>query len=111
MDYIDINCAKVDLQRQQRKGFSEAVFCECKTNEQLIKIFRTFKENNQNVLGTRASLEQYEAIKKELPEIKYKKEARVLTLMQNPIEKIGEVAICAAGTGDIAVAEEASATA
>ena len=111
MDYIDINCAKLDLQREKRKGYSEAVFCECKTNEQLIKIFTTFKNSNQNIIGTRASNEQYEALKKELPEINYNKEARILTLVQKPIEKIGEVAICCAGTGDIPVALEASITA
>lgn len=111
MDYVDINCAKIDTQRLQRKGYSEAIFCECKTSEQLIRIFKTFKDNNQNVLGTRANIEQYNALKKEFPEIKYDKEAKILTLTQTPIEKIGEVAICCAGTGDIPVAQEAALTA
>ena len=108
MDYEDINCAKVDLQRLNRKGFSEAVFCECKTDEQLIKIFKTFKENNQNIIGTRASKNQYKALQKVFPELKYDSEARILTLVQKPTERVGEVAICAAGTGDISVAQEAA---
>ncbi len=111
MDYVDINCAKIDTQRLQRKGYSEAVFCECKTSEQLIKIFKTFKDNNQNVLGTRASEEQYNALKKEFPEIKYDNEAKILTLIQKPAEQIGEIAVCCAGTGDIPVAKEAVITA
>ena len=111
MEYIDINCAKLDIQREKRKGYPEAIFCECKTSQQLINIFKSFKENNQNVLGTRANLEQYKALKKEFPEIHYDKEAHILTLIQKPTEKVGEVAICCAGTGDIPVAKEASLTA
>ena len=111
MDYADINCAKIDIQREKRKGFSEAVFCEYKTSKQLVEIFKTFRENNQNVIGTRASIEQYEALKKEFSDIEYNKEAKILTLIQKPIEKIGEVAICCAGTADIPISEEAGLTA
>ena len=109
--YQDIGCAKLDIERVNRKGYSEAVFCECKTNEQLIKIFKTFKENGQNVLGTRASIEQYKAVKSKLKEAEYNEQARCITLIQNKIEKIGEVAVCTGGTGDIPVAEEAFVTA
>lgn len=109
--YKDIDFAKLDIERQKRKGYSEAVFCECKTSEELIKIFSTFKENGQNVLGTRATIEQYETLKKVFPSIQYNEKGRVLTLIEKPIEKIGEVAICTGGTGDIPVAEEAATTA
>ena len=109
--YIDIDFAKLDIERQKRRGCSEAVFCECKTNVQLVEIFKTFKSKGQNVLGTRASIEQYEALKKEFPNIQYNAQGRVLTLIQNKIEKLGEVAVCTGGTGDIPIAEEASATA
>ena len=109
--YIDLDFAKLDIERQKRRGCSEAVFCECKTTEQLIKIFSEFNKQGQNVLGTRASKEQAEALQKEFKEIKYNQEARTITLINNPIEKIGEVAICTGGTGDIPVAEEAAETA
>lgn len=109
--YIDLDFAKLDIERQKRRGCSEAVFCECKTDEQLIKIFKTFKDNSQNVIGTRASIEQFETLQKELPEIEYNERAKVITLIQNKIEKVGEIAICTGGTGDIPVAEEASAVA
>ncbi len=109
--YIDLDFAKLDIERQKRRGCSEAVFCECKTTEQLIKIFSEFNKQGQNVLGTRASNEQAEALQKEFKEIKYNQEARTITLINNPIEKIGEVAICTGGTGDIPVAEEAAETA
>lgn len=109
--YVDIDFAKLDIERQKRRGCSEAIFCECKTKEQIVEIFKTFEANGQNVIGTRASLEQFEAIKKDLPNVKYNERAKILTLVQNEIKKVGEVAICTGGTGDIPVAEEAAAVA
>lgn len=109
--YADIDFAKLDIERQKRRGAAEAVFCECKTSEQLIKIFKTFMNHKQNVIGTRASIEQSKALKAAIPEIEYNKKGRVITLINNPIEKIGEIAICTGGTGDIPVAEEAAQTA
>lgn len=109
--YIDIDFAKLDIERQKRRGCSEAILCECKTNEQLVSIFKTFKDNGQNVIGTRATKEQFELIKQTLPEIEYNENGRVLTLIQNKIEKIGQIAICTGGTGDIPIAEEAAAVA
>ncbi len=67
--YKDIDFAKLDIERQKRKGYSEAVYCECKTTEELIKIFKTFNNNKQNVLGTRANKEQADNLKKEFPNI------------------------------------------
>ena len=111
MKYVDLDFAKLDIERQKRRGCSEAVFCECKTDSQLIEIFKTFKNNGQNVIGTRASKSQFETIKNELPDVEYNEQARVLTLIQKKIEKLGEIAICTGGTGDIPVAEEAAAVA
>ncbi len=109
--YSDLDFAKLDIERKKRRGYTEAVFCECKTPEQLVKIFDTFQKNGQNILGTRASEDQFKALQKSFPEINYNETARVLTLVTNPIEKVGEIAICTGGTGDIPVAEEAAATA
>jgi len=109
--YKDLGFAKIDLDRKHRKGAEEAVFCESKTEEQLIQIFRTFIENGSNVLGTRASSDQYEALRTVFKDIQYNKEGRVLSFIQNEIQKIGEIAICTGGTGDIPIAEEAAQTA
>lgn len=109
--YIELGFAKLDMERSKRRGYSEAIFCECKTNEQLVQIFSAFKEKKTNVLGTRASIEQYDFIKKQIPDIEYNEKGRVLTLVSQKVEKLGEIAICTGGTGDIPVAEEAAATA
>lgn len=106
--FIDIDFAKLDISRQERRGCCEAVFCECKGDKQLIEIFKTFKQNGQNIIGTRANKHQYEVLAQNFPDIKYDENARVITLIQNEIIKIGEIAICTGGTGDIAVADEAA---
>ena len=110
--YIELNFAKLDIDRIKRRGYSEAVYCECKTEAQLVEIFKAFKEAHSNVLGTRCSAKQYEALKREFNSlIKYNEISKVVTLIQNPIEKIGEVAICTGGSGGIPIGEEAADTA
>ncbi len=109
--YKDIGFAKLDTQRLCRRGYSEAVFCEPKTTDELIKIFGAFKDAGQNVLGTRATKEQFEELKKVFPNIEYNERAKCLTLIHNEIDKIGKVAVCTGGTADIPVAEEAAITA
>lgn len=109
--YSDLGFAKLDLERIKRRGASEAVFCECKTDEQLIKIFSEFKKQGQNIIGTRANSHQAEVLQKAFAELKYNEQAHVITLIQNPIKKVGEIAVCTGGTGDIPVAEEAAETA
>lgn len=32
--YIELDFAKLDIDRVKRRGYSETVFCECKTEEQ-----------------------------------------------------------------------------
>ena len=110
--YIELDFAKLDTQRQKRRGYSEAVFCECKENDDLLKIFQAFISQGQNILGTRATKEQFEFLKNKLnKEISYNKKAKTITLIQKEIKKLGEIAICTAGTGDIPIAEEAAETA
>lgn len=52
--YIDIDFAKLDIERKKRRGGTESVFCECKTGEQLVKIFSEF-ENRGRIFWARAS--------------------------------------------------------
>ncbi|MBR1616662.1 nickel pincer cofactor biosynthesis protein LarB [bacterium] len=107
----DMDFAKLDIEREKRKGFAEAVFVQCKSEKELIEIFKTFQENNQNVIATKANQAQFEAIKKVFKNAVYWQKAKIITLIHTPKEKIGEIAICTAGTGDIPIAEEASVTA
>ncbi len=109
--YLDIGFAKLDIERQKRKKAVETIYCESKTDEQLIEIFKKFDELKINAIGTRASKKQYDAVKKVIPEVEYHKEGKIITLIKKEIKKIGQVAICTGGTGDIPMAEEAAITA
>lgn len=102
--------ACLDLDRKRRTGFPEVVFCQSKKIDQCVEIFKTLYKNNGLVLGTRASKEQYEAIKAAIPEAKYHEQARCITVGE-PEKLVGKVAVCTAGTTDIPVAEEAAVTA
>lgn len=110
--YIELDFAKLDIDRVKRRGYSEAVFCECKTEEQLTKIFEKFYEAGSNILGTRANKTQAKVLQEKFGDkIKYDETSKVVTLIQNKIKKVGEIAICTGGTGDIPIAEEAALTA
>lgn len=111
LPYEDIGFAKLDHHRSLRSGFGEVIYCAGKSTEHLIAIYKRFMENGGNVLGTRATKEQYEAVKREIFEAEYDEYGRVLKVIQKDIEKIGKVAICTGGTSDIPVAEEAALTA
>lgn len=108
----DLGFARLDLDRLHRRGCPETVFCQGKTPDQIAAIFERFAESGQRVLGTRATVEQFEFLQKRLPAIRYHETARLLTLgaIENS-EPIGAVAICCAGTSDLPVAEEAALTA
>lgn len=111
MPYEDIGIAKLDHHRKLRSGFGEVVFCSGKQKEHLLQIFQTFYEQGEDVLGTRASKEQYDYMKFFLPAVQYDPVSRILKIHENPVPLQGCVAVCTGGTADIPVAEEAAVTA
>lgn len=78
--YEDLGYAKIDHNRKERSGCSEVVFCQGKPDEFLSPIFRTIYEKNGEVLGTRASKEQYELLKNEFTNLEYDAIARILKI-------------------------------
>ncbi|WP_101877726.1 nickel pincer cofactor biosynthesis protein LarB [Lachnoclostridium edouardi] len=111
LPYKDLGYAKLDIHRKLRSGFPETVFCQGKPDAYLIQIFKTLYEKNGQVLGTRASAEQYELVKTVLPEITYDPISRILKIEEENKEKEGCIVVCTGGTADIPVAEEAAQTA
>lgn len=104
--------AQLDFDRMERRGCPETVFCQGKTPEQLVTIFARFAAHGQRVLGTRATAEQFDHLRKEIPEIVYDPTARLLASGSFQAEEpCGAVAVCCAGTSDLPVAEEAALTA
>ena len=109
--YIDMGFARIDSAREERTGFAEVVFCQGKADEHLLAIYRRIFEDNGEVFGTRASAAQYELIRREIPQITYDETSRILKYERPGKERIGNIAVCTAGTADISVAEEAAQTA
>ena len=108
LPYEDIGCAKIDHHRSLRTGFGEVIYCPGKSLEQLQHIYQVFADRKENVLGTRATKEQYQELKKLIPDLKYNEVAKTLMLEYQKATQKGCVAICTGGTSDIPVAEEAA---
>lgn len=109
--FEDLGFAKLDTHRKIRTGFGEVVFCSGKSDVHLKQIFQKLAEDEGNVLGTRASQEQYQLIRSLCPDAVYDPLARLVKVIRKPVELRGSVAVCTAGTADIPVAEEAAQTA
>lgn len=109
--FEELGYAKLDFHRKIRSGFPEVVFCSGKADEHLLSIFKTLYEEEGEVLGTRATKEQYEMLQKSLPQILYDPISRILKIERADKKHIGKIAVCTAGTADIPVAEEAAQTA
>ena len=111
LPYEDLGFAKLDHHRALRSGFGEVVYCAGKTTEHLVRIFQSFAERKSNVLGTRATKEQFAAVREVLPEAVYEELSRTIYLQYNVPKLEGRIAVCTGGTSDIPVAEEAARTA
>lgn len=106
--YDDLNFAKIDSQRQLRKGFPEVIFCQGKTLEQITKIAQRIKETGGKIVATRAAPEVYQEIKKIIPEVTYFKEARIVAVEERKKVSSKFILVVSGGTADIPVAEEAA---
>lgn len=139
--FEEMGFAKLDTDRKQRTGFAEVVFCERKSDEYLVEIYKKLYEKDGCVFGTRASEHQAGLIKKVFPQVEYDKVSRILQIKKNASaitgltsagesdaegvtaagdatmnsvngsRLIGNIAVCTAGTADLFVAEEAAKTA
>lgn len=109
--FEEMGYAKLDYHRSVRQGNPEVVFCQGKPDEYLVEIYKRLLEVEGEVFGTRASKEQYELVKKEIPEITYDEISKILKYEKPDKIRRGKIAVCTAGTADIPVAEEAAMTA
>ncbi|WP_455500271.1 nickel pincer cofactor biosynthesis protein LarB [Gemmiger sp.] len=109
--FEELGYAKLDTHRRLRSGFGEVVFCSGKADEYLVSIFERLAADEGEALGTRATPHQFELVQKACPQVTYDPIARLLKLENSDKPHIGNIAVCTAGTADIAVAEEAAQTA
>jgi len=110
--YTDLGYARIDHHREMRTGYPEIVYCAGKTVSQVSGIFKVMVEKENNVIGTRATREMYDAVKKITAKAVYHNEARIISVQKKkPEAPKTKIAVITAGTSDIPVAEEAAVTA
>ncbi|MGH2674167.1 MAG: nickel pincer cofactor biosynthesis protein LarB [Actinomycetota bacterium] len=109
MTFVDLGDAKPDVHRQRRTGQPEAVYGTGKSPRQVQDIVRTLAQADARpIVVTRATPEQYRAAREVIPEAVYHPLPRLAVMRPVEDEPLGTVAVVAAGTSDLPVAEEAS---
>ncbi len=112
LPYEDLGFAKIDHHRNIRNGYPEVVYCEGKTSRQIVEIIRRLMVKDNNILATRASQENFDAVSEVIAEAEYHADARIIVVKRKEISVSDkQIAVVTAGTSDIPVAEEAAITA
>lgn len=111
--FEELGYAKLDFHREVRTSFPEVIFCSGKPDQYLVSIYQKMVDATGRAFGTRATQEQYELVKKVLPQAIYDPVSRILKVEPEGgmPEGTGMIAICSGGTADVPVAEEAAQTA
>ncbi len=110
----DLGYAQVDLQRRQRCGFPEVIFCEGKTPPWVEGVVRQLVDAQQDCLATRVNAEQAAHLAAHFPQAEQDRVARTFWLPvphSTPRTMHGRVVVLTAGTSDLPVAREAVVTA
>ena len=112
LPYEDMGFAKIDHHRKLRKGQAEVIYCAGKTAQENAEIFERMLQNNDNIMGTRADENIYNAVQKVAADAVYNVKARIITVKRAEIQLAKDsIVIATGGTSDIPVAEEAAVTA
>ena len=108
----EMGFATIDTDRLCRTGLPEVIYASGKTVEQVSLIAERMYQKGIDVLATRATPEMFAAVQQRIPDAQYNELAKTITYKKEN-ERItkGYIAIVAAGTSDMPVAEEAVETA
>ncbi len=105
----DLGYARLDHDRQRRRGFPEVVYGPGKTTEQLVEIFERLGDRNPNVLATRVAAEAGERVCASDRDVHYDRGSGLLYLWREREPRgQGTIAVVSAGTSDQHVAYEAA---
>jgi hypothetical protein len=112
-DYIELGFAKFDTKREKIKGFPEVILGLGKDEKHLTEIVSKAIRRTGRLLVTKATTEQYKAVKKELSgskvyPVKYHDIAKLIFIGKFAKPNTGKIAVVCAGTADVPVAEEAA---
>jgi len=113
LPFEDIGDAVIDHHRTLRQGFPEVIFGANKTIDQIVRIIGALLSRGSNVLATRLDEHQAKLLLNSFPTATWHREARCLTIEQQPVQITGRgtILVISAGTSDIPVAAEAVVTA
>ncbi len=108
---VDLGFAHVDLERRQRCGFPEVIFCEGKACAWIEAVVGKLVEAGQDCLATRVNDDQAAALGRLFPMAQQDRVARTFWLpARPPAPPVGMVVVLTAGTSDLPVAREAVVT-
>jgi pyridinium-3,5-biscarboxylic acid mononucleotide synthase len=111
LPFEDLGFASLDHHRTIRQGFPEVIFCEGKTEQQVVGIARGLLKTSQPLLATRVDPNIAKALLRLSRHAVYHEPARIIAVQKRKPRLIGDILIVSAGTSDIPVAEEARITA
>jgi len=111
LPFEDLGFARLDHHRALRCGFPEVIFGRGKTPAQIAELVERLSAAGHNVLATRVRPVAARAVAQRVSGTVYHRLSRTLTLRQRGAQPSrGLIAIVAAGTADLPVAEEARVT-
>src|SRR5437764_13767568 len=76
LPFEDLGVAKLDHHRDLRRGFPEVIYCQGKTPAQVAEVCAHQAERSPRILGTRASVEQFEEARQRVAEVQFDATAR-----------------------------------
>ncbi len=105
----DLGYAQLDLHRELRQGFPEVIFGAGKTTEQIVTIAQRLVDKTDGpVLATRVAPEAAAALLATFPAAAHLEGAGLVVVRRSQASELGTVAVVAAGTSDLPVADEAA---
>ncbi|GIW70971.1 MAG: 1-(5-phosphoribosyl)-5-amino-4-imidazole-carboxylate carboxylase [Planctomycetota bacterium] len=103
---------RIDHDRPRRLGVPEAILCTGKRPEDVGAIAAAVVAGGGDLLATRADRACWEAVRARVPDARWEERARcIVRRREGAPPPFGLVAVVAAGTADVPVAEEARVTA
>jgi NCAIR mutase (PurE)-related protein len=106
--FVDLCFAKLDIEREKRRGLPEIVYAPGKTTSQLKKIIKKFRSHTKTLFISRLNIKHYLELKNSFSALIYFKTAELAFLGKPKSEQKGNCLIITAGTSDINIAEEAA---
>jgi pyridinium-3,5-biscarboxylic acid mononucleotide synthase len=108
----NLGFARIDHHRSARQGFPEVILGLGKSPAQISAIAERIVARGHTLLVTRTTPEAFDAVRAVVPGAEYHDAPKAITFRQRDIPPgRGVILIAAAGTSDLAVAEEAAVTA